>query len=73
MARPHTVDLATVEQILAEARLEEAEVLSEEVPTARQVKKLGEVRVQELDGSEIALGALWDRRPAAMVFLRHYG
>ena len=34
---------------------------------------LGAVRVQTLDGHEIALGDLWRDGPAVLVFLRHYG
>ncbi|HEV1998285.1 MAG TPA: hypothetical protein VGR61_09180 [Candidatus Dormibacteraeota bacterium] len=73
MARPHTVDLETVQQILAEARAQESEVISEEVPPDSAIKKLGAVKLQELDGSTVALGTLWESRPAALVFLRHYG
>ena len=73
MARPHTVDLQTVERILDEAREQEAEVLSDEVPSAAVIKKLGKVELQELDGSMVALGSLWAESPAALVFLRHYG
>ena len=71
--RPHTVDLKTVEKILAEARAQEAEVLSDEVPPDSAIKKLGAVKLEELDGSTVALGTLWQTRPAALVFLRHYG
>lgn len=71
--RPHIVDLKTVEKILAEARAQEAEVLSDEVPPASAIKKLAAVQLHELDGSTVALGTLWETRPAALVFLRHYG
>ncbi|MEA2684073.1 MAG: hypothetical protein QOK05_2401 [Chloroflexota bacterium] len=71
--RPHEVDLKTVEAILAEARHQEAEVLSPEVPPEKAITRLGKVEVEELDGSKIALGSLWEDRPAALVFLRHYG
>ena len=27
----------------------------------------------DVDGLEIRLGSLWEGRPAAIVFLRHYG
>lgn len=70
---PHEVDLKTVESILAEARSQEAEVLSDEVPPDRAITRLGKVEVEELDGSTIALGTLWQTTPAALVFLRHYG
>jgi hypothetical protein len=73
MARPHIVDLETVARILAEAREQEAEVLSDEVPTDAAIARLGKVKLQELDGSTVALGSLWADRPAALVFLRHYG
>lgn len=73
MVRSHQLDLATVASILAEAREHETEVLSTEVPTAAVIKKLGAVELQELDGSTIALGSLWKTKPAAVVFLRHYG
>jgi hypothetical protein len=71
--RPHSVDLKTVESILAEARQQEAEVLSDEVPPEKAITRLGKVEVEELDGSSLALGTLWEKRPAALVFLRHYG
>jgi hypothetical protein len=73
MARPHEVDLKTVEAILVEARKQEAEVLSDEVPPDNAITRLGKVKLQELDGSTVALGTLWEDRPAAVVFLRHYG
>jgi len=73
MTQPYEADLQTVEQILAEAREQEAEVLSDEVPPQSAIQALGRVKLQELDGSTVALGTLWDRRPAALVFLRHYG
>ena len=73
MTRPHTVDLQTVEQILAEARDQEAEVLSDELPPQSAIQALGRVKLQELDGSTMALGTLWEHRPAALIFLRHYG
>lgn len=71
--RPHSVDLKTVESILAGARKQEAEVLSDEVPPGKAITSLGRVEVEELDGSTIALGTLWEKKPAALVFLRHYG
>jgi hypothetical protein len=72
-ARPHQVDLKTVEAILAEARTQEAEVLSDEIPSDAVITRLGRVEVVELDGSTIPLGSLWETSPAALVFLRHYG
>jgi hypothetical protein len=73
MTRPHQVDLATVQAILADARDQEAEVLSDEVPSAAVMKKLGKVSVQELDATSIPMARLWETRPAAIIFLRHYG
>ncbi|MFN2463654.1 MAG: hypothetical protein ABR573_07115 [Candidatus Dormibacteria bacterium] len=73
MTRPHTVDMKAVAAILAEARQQEAEVLSSELPTSAAMKKLGRVELQELDGSLIPMTRLWETRPAAIVFLRHYG
>jgi hypothetical protein len=73
MARPNKVDLDTVARILDEAREQEAEVLSDEVPPESAIKKLGAVQLVELDGSSVKLGTLWDQRPAALIFLRHYG
>jgi hypothetical protein len=43
--------------------------------TARPARadELGEVVVRDLDGADVRLGELWRDRPAALVFLRHYG
>ena len=71
--RPHKVDLDTVAAILAEARRQESEVLSSEVPNAAVMKRLGAVEMEELDGSAMRMSSLWETRPAAVVFLRHYG
>jgi hypothetical protein len=71
--RPHEVDLKTVESILREARRQEAEALSDELPPDSAIARLGKIELQELDGSTIALGKLWQTKPAALVFLRHYG
>ena len=35
--------------------------------------ELARVVVRDLDGQEVALGALWEDVPAVLVFLRHYG
>jgi hypothetical protein len=71
--RPHQVDLKTVEAILGEASVEEAEVLSDELPSDAAIARLGRVEVGELDGTTTPLGRLWETKPAVMVFLRHYG
>ena len=73
MTRPYTVDLQTVGKILAEARDQEVEVLSEDVPPQSAIEALGKVNLLELDGSTVALRTLWEQGPAALIFLRHYG
>ena len=73
MTRPYTVDLQTVGKILAEAKEQEAEALSDDVPPQSVIEALGKVKLLELDGSTVALGTLWEQRPAALIFLRHYG
>jgi len=35
--------------------------------------KLGKIVLPDQDGHEVRLGELWAKRPAALVFLRHYG
>lgn len=42
-------------------------------PSAKLMEKLGAVEVEELDGSRVTFGAIWEASPAALVFLRHYG
>lgn len=73
MTRPYNVDLQTVGKILAEARDQEVEVLSEDVPPQSAIEALGGIKLLELDGSTVVLGTLWEQRPAALIFLRHYG
>jgi hypothetical protein len=34
---------------------------------------LAAVVLPDADGREIRLGSLWERQPAVVVFLRHYG
>jgi hypothetical protein len=34
---------------------------------------LAPIVLPDADGAEIRLGSLWERQPAAVVFLRHYG
>ena len=34
---------------------------------------LAPIVLPDADGSEIRLGSLWERQPAVVVFLRHYG
>lgn len=37
------------------------------------IKALGEVVLSDAHGKPVRLGALWDQRPALLVFLRHFG
>ena len=74
--RGHQVDRKAVKAILDEARQEELLRLAntpDPVPTKGAVARLGAVQVQQLDGSWIRLDSLWQDRPAAVVWLRHYG
>ncbi len=34
---------------------------------------LADIVLPDADGHEIRLGSLWERNPAVVVFLRHYG
>ena len=36
------------------------------MPPQSVVKKLGAIKVQELDGGRVELGSLWTERPAAL-------
>ena len=35
--------------------------------------KLADIVLPEAGGSDVRLGSLWDKDPAVVVFLRHYG
>jgi hypothetical protein len=35
--------------------------------------ELADVVLQDADGEDVRLGELWAKRPAVVVFLRHYG
>ena len=35
--------------------------------------KLANIVLPEAGGGEVRLGSLWEKNPAAIVFLRHYG
>ena len=35
--------------------------------------KLAKIVVPEAGGDEVRLGSLWEKTPAVIVFLRHYG
>jgi hypothetical protein len=37
------------------------------------MQTIGDIRLPEAGGGEIKLGDLWAERPAALVWLRHYG
>jgi hypothetical protein len=34
---------------------------------------LGKIVLPDQDGNEVRLGDLWSKRPAVLVWLRHYG
>jgi prostamide/prostaglandin F2alpha synthase len=34
---------------------------------------LADISLPDTDGREVRLGSLWERGPAVIVFLRHYG
>ena len=34
---------------------------------------LAPIALPDVDGREVRLGSLWERQPAVLVFLRHYG
>jgi hypothetical protein len=74
--RPHDADRRAVKAILDEAREEELLRLAhspDPLPTRAVVARLGAVEVQALDGIGVRLDSLWQHRPAAVVWLRHYG
>jgi hypothetical protein len=35
--------------------------------------ELSDVVLQDSAGEDVRLGSLWEKRPAVLVFLRHYG
>jgi hypothetical protein len=35
--------------------------------------KLADTVLPDQDGTDVRLGDLWDQKPAALVWLRHYG
>lgn len=39
----------------------------------RRADALAELVLPDQDGNEVRLGDLWSERPAALVWLRHYG
>jgi hypothetical protein len=36
-------------------------------------KQLADIVLPDVSGREIRLGSLWEKQPAVIVFLRHYG
>ncbi|HEV3231140.1 MAG TPA: hypothetical protein VG245_02675 [Candidatus Dormibacteraeota bacterium] len=42
-------------------------------PPAPVIEALGEVELPNLEGRAVRVGTLWEERPAALIFLRHYG
>jgi hypothetical protein len=45
----------------------------DQLPPEGIIRALGEVKLTDLDGSEVELGSMWRDKAAALVFLRHYG
>jgi prostamide/prostaglandin F2alpha synthase len=46
------------------------------VPDARPIgdaSVLADIVLPDQDGTEVRLGDLWEQRPVALVWLRHYG
>jgi hypothetical protein len=75
MPRVVSVDERTIATIVKEAlRLESlAPSLPGELPDSRTVTKLGGLSLEDIDAGEVRLKSLWEDRPAALIFLRHYG
>jgi hypothetical protein len=46
---------------------------SMKLPPPAVLSRLGATKVQELSGEWVELGSVWRERPAAIVWLRHYG
>jgi hypothetical protein len=43
-------------------------------PTApERADELADMVLRDADGADVRLGELWAKRPAVVVFLRHYG
>ena len=42
-------------------------------PTPGRADALADIVLPDQDGNEVRLGELWRDRPAALVWLRHYG
>jgi hypothetical protein len=40
---------------------------------ASSAESLAPIVLPDADGREVRLGSLWEKQPAAIVFLRHYG
>jgi hypothetical protein len=74
-SKTHAVDRKTVAAIAREAAADAAALRAgaTDLPPAPVIAELGRVKLRELDGNETALKTLWKDRPAALVFLRHYG
>jgi hypothetical protein len=36
-------------------------------------ESLAPIMLPDADGQQVRLGSLWERQPAVVVFLRHYG
>ena len=75
MARLPSVDEKTVAGIVKEALRVEAEApaLPGELPPPEVVRKLGAIKLEEVEGGAVRLAELWEEGPVAFNFLRHYG
>ena len=75
MPRIPSVDEKTIAAIVREALKAESELptLPGELPDNATMAKLGRITVEDVDQGPIKLGSTWEARPAAVVFLRHYG
>jgi hypothetical protein len=45
----------------------------QEARAPERADALAELVLLDHDGNEVTLGSLWSERPAALVWLRHYG
>ena len=39
----------------------------------RTVERLSELELVDCDGKAVRLGSLWEKKPAVLVFIRHFG
>jgi hypothetical protein len=43
------------------------------IPDMKIDPRLGDVVVKDVDGNPVRLGSLWEKGPAVLIFVRHYG